>query len=88
MWHNFQAGLPGWPAKCVHMSLGRRDLASLKREPGKPGQPGSHVNQISKTYKNNIRGEISPLASQPGLPGQPGSYEQALSHKGQIMETS
>ena len=57
------------------MSPGRRDqnLASLKRETDKPGQPGSHVNQISKTYKNNIRGEISPLASQPGLPGQPGS---------------
>ena len=46
---------------CVYMSLGRQDLASLKWYPGKPGQPGSHVNQISQTYKNNIRGEISPL---------------------------
>jgi hypothetical protein len=59
------------------MSPGRQDqnLASLKRETDKPGQPGSHVNQISKTYKNNIRGEISPLASQPGLPGQPASSQ-------------
>jgi hypothetical protein len=60
------------------MSPGRRDLVSLKPEPGKPGQPGSHVNQISKTYENNIPGEISPLASHPGLPGQLSSYEQAL----------
>jgi hypothetical protein len=33
--------------------------------------PGSYVNQISKTYKNNIRSEISPLVSQPSLPSQP-----------------
>jgi hypothetical protein len=61
------------------MSLGRRDLVSLKREPGKPGQLGSHVNQISKKKnENNIPGEISPLASHPGLPDQLSSYEQAL----------
>ena len=50
--------------KCIHiqMSKGRRYLDSLKRVLGKPGQPGSHVNQIPKTDKNNIRGEISPLA--------------------------
>jgi hypothetical protein len=39
-------------AKCVHRSPGRWDLASLKQELGKPGQPSSHMNQISKTCKS------------------------------------
>ena len=48
-----QSGLPGWPGK-------------LKWEPIKlTGQPSSHVNQISKTYKDNIpvQDQILALAS-------------------------
>ena len=44
----------------------RQDLALLKWDPIKlTGQPSSHVNQISKTYKNNIhvQDQISALAS-------------------------
>ena len=43
--------------QCSYMSLGRRDLASLKRDYGKP----ANVNAISKIYENNIRDRISPL---------------------------
>ena len=32
----------------------RRDLASLKLDPGKPGWPASHMNEISEMYENSI----------------------------------
>ena len=45
-----------------YMNLGRRDLASLKRDSGKPDWPASQMNATSKMYENNIRDRISPLA--------------------------
>ena len=46
------------------MTLGRRILASLERDFGKPGWPAAHVvNAILKSRENNTRDRISPLVS-------------------------
>ena len=52
--HKFPARLAGLARLCIHMSLASRDLASLKRDPSKPGWSASHMNPILNSYTNNM----------------------------------
>ena len=53
-------------SQCLYKNLGKRDLASLKRDSCKPDWPASHMRATSKMYENNIRDSISSHAQLTG----------------------